>query len=128
MLRLFDVLLTIVHLVLIGFNLLGWIWPATRRAHLALVTATAASWFLLGLWFGLGYCPITDWQWQVKEQLGERPLPNSFITYMAHRLTGREFSPALIDTVTLACFVAAVLLSLYFNFFYQRRRKHRHRP
>ena len=125
MLRFLDVLLTLVHLAIVGFNLLGWIWPATRRAHFVLVMVTAASWFLLGLWFGLGYCPVTDWQWQVKERLGERNLPASFITYMANKLTGRDFSPSLVDTVTMACFAAAVLLSFYVNFFKKNRRRNR---
>ena len=83
MLLLLDILLTLAHLVLIGFNLFAWLFPKLRRAHLITVAVTAGSWFILGIWFGTGYCPITDWQWQVKEKLGETNLPASFVKYMA---------------------------------------------
>ncbi|HYF29808.1 MAG TPA: DUF2784 domain-containing protein [Chitinophagaceae bacterium] len=121
MLQFLDILLTLAHLALIGFNLLGWIWTATRKAHLITVAATAASWFLLGIWFGMGYCPITDWQWEVKERLGEQNLPNSFIKYWADKLTGRNFDPGLVDRITLISFALAAVLSVYFNFFRKRK-------
>jgi hypothetical protein len=120
MLQLADIIFTFLHLALIGFNLLGWIWRRTRKAHLITVAATAASWFLLGIWFGMGYCPLTDWQWQVKEKLGEQDLPNSFIKYMADKLTGHNFDPSFIDMVTLISFLLAIILTIYFNFFIKR--------
>ena len=116
MLQLLDVFLTLVHLVIIGFNLFGWIWPATRKAHFICVLATAASWFLLGIWFGMGYCPVTDWQWRVKEQLGEHNLPASFIKYYADKISGKNISSSLIDMVTGVSFMVAALLSVYINF------------
>jgi hypothetical protein len=125
MLTLLDILLTVVHLAIIGFNLFAWIWPRLRRAHLITVAATAASWFLLGIWFGMGYCPVTDWQWAVKEKLGEHNLPNSFVKYMADKLTGQDFDPGFIDGVTIGSFAAAVILAIYFNFFHRRVKRAR---
>ena len=116
LLRLLDLFFTGLHLIIIGFNLFGWIWPRYRKLHFVLVVATAASWLLLGLWFGIGYCPITDWQWQVKEKLGEQDLPNSFIKYYADWLTGRDFNPKVIDIWTGALFALAAFLSVFVNF------------
>jgi hypothetical protein len=116
-----DLLYTCLHLVIIGFNLLGWIWPATRKLHFISVLLTAGSWFLLGLWYGIGYCPITEWQWQVKQQLGETDLPASFIKYYADKLSGRAFPTALIDFLTAFTFAAAAGLSVYVNFFRSKR-------
>jgi hypothetical protein len=112
-----DYLYTCLHLVIIGFNLLGWIWPATRKLHFICILLTAGSWLLLGIWFGIGYCPITDWQWQVKEKLGEANLPASFIKYYADKISGQSISAGLIDFLTAFVFGAAALLSLYLNFF-----------
>jgi hypothetical protein len=78
---------------------------------------------LLGIRFGLGYCPVTDWQWQVKEQLGELDLPNSFIKYYADKITGKHFPPSLIDGVTLVCFAVAAVLAVYFNFINRKWRR-----
>lgn len=121
MLYLLDIFFSLLHLLIIGFNLSGWIFPATRRLHFIFILLTGASWFILGIWFGIGYCPVTDWQWQVKEKLGETGLPNSFITYMANKITGRRFSDAFVDRLVLISFVSAVLLSVYFNFVKRRK-------
>lgn len=111
-----DFLLSILHLIIIGFNLLGWIWVRTRKLHLIVVAATLGCWFILGIWYGIGYCPITDWQWQVKEVLGERNLPNSFIKYFADKITGQDIDSEFIDIATAASFVSVILLTLYLNF------------
>src|SRR5687768_2459831 len=111
MLQFLDILLTIAHLAIIGFNLFGWIWPATRKAHFICIIATGASWFLLGIWFGMGYCPITDWQWQVKEKLGEKNLPSSFIKYFGDKLTGIDLDSSLVNSITLVTFLVALVLS-----------------
>lgn len=121
-LQLLDLFFTLVHLAIIFFNLLGWIWPRTRKAHLVCVIATAASWFILGMWFGLGYCPITDWQWQIKEKLGEENLPSSFIKYFADKISGTNLDAALIDKLTAGIFALVFVLSVYLNLTRHRRR------
>ncbi len=117
MLVLLDIIFTILHLLVIGFNLLGWVWEKTRKAHVVVAALTLGSWFLLGIWYGWGYCLLTDWHWDVKIQLGETGLPNSFVKYLADKLTGQDFSPALIDNLTLGLFLLAIAASLYVNFF-----------
>jgi hypothetical protein len=116
MLHFLDAFLTLLHLLIIVINLFGWILPATRKLNFVFIVITAFSWLILGIWFGMGYCPITDWQWRVKEQLGEKNLPASFITYYINKLTGKNFSDSFINLFTLLFFVLAVLLSIYFNF------------
>ena len=122
-LRILDLLLTLLHFVIIGFNLLGWIWKRTRRLQLIVVCATAACWFVLGIWFGIGYCPITDWDWQIKQKLGEHNLPDSFIKYYADMIVGHSVNASLIDTLTAAGFFMAALLAVYFNFIQKRMAK-----
>lgn len=118
---LLDWFFTLLHLIIIGFNLLGWIWQSTRKLHLMVVALTLGCWLILGIWYGLGYCPITDWQWQVKEKLGEVNLPNSFIKYYADKISGQDISSLFIDIVTGVSFTLAVILTIYMNFI---KRKH----
>src|SRR5690606_41522099 len=96
MLQTLDILLAIVHLIIIFFILLGWLWKDTRRLHFYSILVTADSWFGLGIWFGLGYCPITDWQWQVKGELGEQNLPASCIKDVVDRITGQYIDSSLL--------------------------------
>jgi hypothetical protein len=120
-LNLLDYFFTSLHLLIIGLNLLGWIWPATRRLHLWCVLLTAASWFGLGIWFGIGYCPITDWQWQVKSKLGETDLPNSFVKYWVDQIAGIDSDPAVVDVTTAVIFAIVFLLAIYHHI--RKRRK-----
>ena len=81
-----------------------------------MVILTAASWFVLGIWFGMGYCPVTDWQWRVKELRGEMNLPGNFVEYFAEKLSNYNFDSQLVNIVTGVSFAVAALASLYVNF------------
>ena len=112
-----DVIYTIVHLLIIGFNLFAWAFPATRKLHLYGVAVTLACWLILGIWYGIGYCPVTDWQWQVKAQLGEQNLPNSFVKYYADQLLGQPVDSNLVDVLTAGSLLLSIMISVYLNFF-----------
>lgn len=113
--RFLDVFFVVFHGALVLFNLTGWIWRRTRRAHLYTITATLLSWTALGLFFGFGYCPCTDWHWDVKRALGETNLPNSYIKYYVDRITGVDWDPHTIDVVVLASTLAALAASIIVN-------------
>jgi hypothetical protein len=114
--RILDIFFVIFHSVLIFFNLFGWIWRKTRLANLITLLLTGGSWLILGLIVGmLGYCPLTDWHFSVLEKLGETSLPNSYVKYLADRLTGLSFDPAMVDKFTLYSFLVALALSIYLN-------------
>jgi hypothetical protein len=115
MLRLADIAFASFHILLTTFNLVGWIWPRTRRLHLVVLSGTLLSWFGLGVAYGWGYCPLTDWHWQVKHALGERGLPASFVKYYADRVTGVSWDPALVDGVVVALAFLALGLSIALN-------------
>ncbi|GAB3217835.1 hypothetical protein GCM10027454_02790 [Algoriphagus aestuariicola] len=84
---------------------------------------TAASWLGLGIWFGIGYCPLTDWQWQVKSKLGETDLPNSFIKYWIDRMAGIDADPVTIDVATAISFALVFLIAIYHNILKKRKPK-----
>ena len=115
MLGILDIVLAVFHLLLMAFNLTGWIWRGTRKLHLLTLVLTAASWLILGIWYGLGYCPLTDWHWNVKTKMGETGLPASFVKYYADKWTGKDISADLVEQVTVYCLVFAVLASLVVN-------------
>ena len=123
MLYALDYFFSFLHIGFTLFNLVGWIWRRTRRIHLITILLTAASWFILGIWYGWGYCFLTDWQWAIKEKLGERNLPSSFVKYFADKVTGSDISTSLIITSTLVGFLLATILSIYLNIRDHRMRK-----
>ena len=128
MLPVLNILFTIAHLLIIIFNLTGWIWQKTRKAHLVVLSITIFSWFILGIWYGWGYCPLTDWHWNVKQKLGETNLPNSFIKYVADKISGSDVNRMLIDIVTLSCLITATVCTIYINFIKKKNPEHSQHP
>ena len=114
--RILDILFVVFHTSLTLFNLLGWIWKKTRLANLITLALTGASWLFLGLLVGmLGYCPLTDWHFDILEKLGKTDLPTSYIKYLIDPLTGLDVNQTLVDKVTLYSFIAALAISLFLN-------------
>lgn len=110
-----DALFVACHTLLVGFNLVGWAWRRTRRLHLVAIGATLLSWFGLGVVYGWGYCPLTDWHWEVKRALGETALPASCVEYYLDRLTGFDWSRATVDALVVGSAFGALLLSAVLN-------------
>jgi hypothetical protein len=114
--RLLDIFFVVFHTSLVIFNLFGWIWKRTRIYNLITLSITGASWLFLGLIVGvLGYCPLTDWHFRILYKLGKTDLPDSYIKYLADRLTGLNFDASLIDKITLYSFLVALIISLFLN-------------
>jgi len=59
------------------FNLFGWIFRPLRKANLIVLALTGASWFILGIFYGIGYCPLTDWHFKLLYKHGQHALPDS---------------------------------------------------
>ncbi len=110
-----DILFLVFHTSLIVFNLSGWVWKKTRRIHLGVLVLTCLSWVGLGFFYGFGYCPCTDWHWQVKWALGETGLPYSYVKYYLDRVTGRDWHPRFVDLSVLALGLAALGASAWVN-------------
>lgn len=119
--ELLNVFFLVFHTGLTLFNTLGWIFRRTRKWNLLTLSLTAFSWFVLGIWYGWGYCFCTDWHWQVREKLGYTTHSNSYIQFLVQQLTGIRFPEKLVDTVTVIVFFASLVLSLCVNL---RKRRH----
>jgi hypothetical protein len=94
MLVFLDIFFVIFHSALVVFNITGWIW---RR------------------FYGFGYCPSTDWHWQVKRALGETSLPTSYVKYYLDRLTGLDWSSSFVDNGVAVLGIAALIVSIVLN-------------
>jgi hypothetical protein len=122
-LKALDIFFVVFHTLLVVFNLFGWMHPKTRRINLITLLLTGGSWVFLGIFYGLGYCPLTDWHFQVLRKLGEVNLPSSYITYLLMRFTGRLFPETLIDSITLWSYLTALLISVFINIRVYRQKR-----
>ena len=115
MLLFLDYFFLIFHTIFTLFNMTGWIWKKTRKIHLATITVTAFSWFIMGIWYGWGFCFCTDWHWRVRAALGRPILSDSYVHFLILELTGINAPSHLVDTVTLAIFTGCCALSCTLN-------------
>jgi hypothetical protein len=104
-----DLAFFVLHTALMAFNLCGWAWRRTRALHLIVLTLTAASWFLLGAFYGWGYCLCTDWHFQVREKLGYVDPYSSYLQLLAAQFGGFQLSKQASDWIAGAAFGLIVL-------------------
>jgi len=121
-----NVFFFVFHTALILFILLGWLWTKTRKINLAVVILTAFSWFFLGIWYGFGYCPSTDWHWQVRMRLGYYDMPSSYLTFLIRSLFGWEVDKTLVDVFAVMFLLLAIFVSVVTNYRDWKNRRDRY--
>jgi hypothetical protein len=102
------------HTAWIAFTCLGWIWKRTRPWQIATLVLTALSWFGLGIRYGWGYCPCTDWHWQIRARLGYDD-PPSYVQLLIREVTGIDPGVDRANALALATLVVIVVLTVVAN-------------
>jgi uncharacterized protein DUF2784 len=115
MLTFLNIFFFVFHTAFTLFNITGWIFRKTRKWHLLTLVLTAFSWFVLGIWYGWGYCFCTDWHWEVRKKLGYHDESNSYIHFLILKITGINLPVALVDSVTLIVFMVSAVISIVLN-------------
>lgn len=110
-----DWFFIVFHTALIIFNVFGWIYKPTRKWNFLALCLTAASWFILGIFYGIGYCFLTDWHWQVLRKLSQYPFESSYVQYLFRRLLSVRVSADFADTLTAVVFFASFIISGLIN-------------
>jgi hypothetical protein len=110
-----NIFFFVFHTVWTLFNMIGWMFRITRKWNLLTLLLTALSWFVLGIWYGWGYCLCTDWHWQVRSNLGYTDESNSYIHFLILKMTGINMDPELVNNITLIVFVVSIIMSVWLN-------------
>lgn len=110
-----DLAFDIFHAAVLFFVSFAWIFPKLRKVHLIIVSCVVLSWVGLGFWFGIGYCFLTDWHWAIKEHLGEKDIPSSFISYFLQNLFGIYWSDFVVNVLSTVILIFAIFMSVLLN-------------
>lgn len=113
--RLLDIFFFVFHTAFTLFNLTGWAFRKARKLHLVTLCLTAFSWFVLGIWYGWGYCFCTDWHWDVRAKLGYEDPSDSYIHFLLFKMFGLDLNPQMVERTTLVTFLLCFLLSIFYN-------------
>src|SRR5689334_21017416 len=103
------------HTLFTLFNIAGWAFRKTRKLNLVTLILTAFSWFVLGIWYGWGYCLCTDWHWQVREHLGYHDQQTSYIHFLFLKITGINLNEQFVQNATLIAFLLSFIISVWLN-------------
>ena len=103
------------HSSLILLILFGWMWKKTRKLNLVCILLTVFSWFILGIWYGYGYCPCTDWHWQIRMKLGHYEMHSSYIGFLIESITSLDVGRKFVDIFALLFLIWALFASIYTN-------------
>jgi hypothetical protein len=110
-----DIFFFVFHICLIIFNLFGWLIKSLRKWNLITLGLTAFSWVALGAFYGFGYCFLTDWHWQIRDELGYPNPFNSYIHFLITTVFSITVSERFVDILTGALFFAALVMSVATN-------------
>ena len=105
----------VVHIAVILFVLIGWVFPPMRLAHLILVLLTLGSWFILGRWLGHGYCPISDWHWKIKAAFGGSKPQGTYIHLLLQNISGQKLNSEHVDQFVVMTTLAVAVISITLN-------------
>ena len=110
-----DKFFYVFHICLILFNLFGWLFKPLRKWNLITLSLTAFSWFVLGAFYGFGYCILTDWHWQIRDHLGISNPFNSYIQFLLFTVFSISVSEHAVNVLTASLFFTALIMSVITN-------------
>ena len=111
-LKLLNISFHLIHLSIISFFLFGWLFETMRLPHLILSLLILLSWFGLGIFFGFGYCLVTDIQWRIKRRLKQEPATEFYVKYMIDKMTGLDTNPQFINGMTTYTYFGILIISI----------------
>lgn len=115
MLVLLDYFFLIFHTLFTLFNIFGWMFKKTRLAHLITMLLTTFSWFVLGIFYGFGYCFCTDWHWQVRDRLGYIDTSRSYIHFLVLKISGLNINENLVINITFIVYFTCLFFTVVLN-------------
>ena len=106
-----DLFFNLLHIIVILINSLGWVFNITLRPSLYLIIITLFCWTFLGIFQGIGFCPLTYIHSQYLYTNYEFRLPFSYLDY----LLINNFNLPLTSKMISITSVLVIFISLIIN-------------
>ena len=106
-----DLFFNLLHIIAILINSLGWVFNITLRPSLYLIIITLFCWTFLGIFQGIGFCPLTYIHSQYLYTNYEFHLPFSYLDY----LLINNFNLPLTSKMISITSVLVIFISLIIN-------------
>ena len=103
-----DNIFNILHILAILINCFGWAFSKTLKLNLWLLLLTISSWSILGLFFGIGFCFLTEVHSLALGLIGSPSINFSYLDYL---LLVKLKIPISSNTISILS-ILAVFISL----------------
>ena len=103
-----DNIFNILHILAILINCFGWAFSKTLKLNLSFLLLTISSWSILGLFFGIGFCFLTEVHSLALGLIGSPSINFSYLDYL---LLVKLKIPISSNTISILS-ILAVFISL----------------
>ncbi len=110
--KILNIILECIHIILILWILIGWSIKKIRIFHFITINIILFFWFIVGFFYGFGYCPLTDYHWKIKSILGEKNLPYSYISYLLYKFN-IYINESIVDIFVLTITITIYIVSFF---------------
>ena len=110
-----DLFFNVLHIMVILINSLGWIFNITLKPSLYLILITLSCWTLLGIFQGIGFCPLTYIHSHYLYTNYEFHLPFSYLDYLLIDNFNLALTSKMISIVSIFVIFISLLINLKKN-------------
>ena len=110
-----DLFFNVLHIMVILINSLGWIFNITLKPSLYLILITLSCWTLLGIFQGIGFCPLTYIHSHYLYTNYEFHLPFSYLDYLLIDNFNLTLTSKMISIVSIFVIFISLLINLKKN-------------
>ncbi len=111
-----DVFFNILHIIIILINCFGWAFKKTLMLNLILLLTTMLSWTILGVFFGLGFCFLTNLHFALLGELKPTNIPFSYLDYLLIENFNLKVSSQTISLLSILVVFGSLGISIKKNF------------
>lgn len=110
-----DLFFNVLHIMVILINSLGWIFNITLKPSLYLILITLSCWTLLGIFQGIGFCPLTYIHSHYLYTNYEFHLPFSYLDYLLIDNFNLPLTSKTISIISIFVIFISLLINLKKN-------------
>ena len=110
-----DLIFNILHIAVILINCLGWTYKPVKKFSLYLILITLFSWSIVGIFGGIGFCPITYLHSKYLLSNHDYILPFSYLDYIFINNLDFDISSRTISLISIIVIFSSLYLSLAKN-------------
>ena len=111
-----DSFFNLLHVFVVLVNCFGWAYKGTLKLNLAFLVITISSWCLLGIFYGIGFCFLTELHSIALNSIVYTKIPFSYLDYLLIERIGIKIDSTSISLISISAIFLSLTISIKKNF------------